>query len=126
MPFKHIAYKVVHTEWVERKAVKGAKGEDVVVEIPRVGESDSIFFHWISDDADPLKSNPYPERTDVLFRTVDPPEDELGAFLAYKQKAAKRIAEEQARAKIEELKARSTWTVAQAREAILSIAKLLE
>lgn len=127
MPFKHIAYKkVVHTEWVERKAVKDAKGEDVIVEIPRVSESDSIFFHWISDDADPLKSNPYPDRTDVLFRTVEPPEDELRVFLAYKETAAKKIAKEQAEAKIEELKARQTWTIAQAREAILSIAKLLE
>lgn len=123
--WKHQLVKPSVIVWKELKRVE-KDGNKTVVEIERQKEVDSIFCEWLSDSEDGEKSNPYPDVQGHKIISSIASEMDAATFAEQKIRSTWRSKKLEAIAKLEELKARQTWTIAQAREAILSIAKLLE
>lgn len=125
--FRHVAFKPTEIRYKEQKPVLNpTSGLVEIVEIEKSKPSESLEFHWVSEDEDPSKSNPYPDRKDVSFRVEDPNERDVRTFLSSKATVALRERRRIAKEAIETLKASPTWTVAQTRQAVLRILDLLE
>lgn len=135
--FKHIAYKETTIEWVEKVVIEGVRkvkveGEEKetlvkeVVEIPRSTASHSIQYHWLSEEINPLKSNPYPERTDVLFKTELASEADARFYVKRKQSSAARERSKALKDELTILRTKPTLTLPEMKQAFDKLFDLME
>lgn len=117
MPFKHVA-----SELLLVKRTRSIDGKTVEFEI----EENVPRLEWYSETEDPMQSKPETLRENFKVTTSVLAGKELQFYNLQKARVEKRKARAEASVKLDELKERSNWTVAQCKEAILSIAKLLE